>query len=320
MKRLGLAVAAMAVLGGAFLIMLKAGRLVATHNANSARNHIYTTLKKKNAYRFPTGNLTVLTTDGNALLKPDLSFKKVKDKKHPAVAYRIFPAMTNPILYTGTAMIPENLKSGDLIKIKLPFPARMLGGTTRISLATTHGTVHYTGNNMGIIGDSRKSQEIALMVDYAYKPNKKKTKLNDYPVLKAASGETVPVTISAVRDQPTPGIKAATLKAEAAGTLKWQAPQYRAGERITQFRVFSYRAQPTVADLKLTQDGQDISNKVQASFAPESTNLTGLQRYTVTLTAVAAITGAPVTGQFQIQGDFALSRYWPGDGFSQYGY
>ncbi|ERL64639.1 hypothetical protein L248_0696 [Schleiferilactobacillus shenzhenensis LY-73] len=320
MKRLGLAVAAMAVLGGAFLIMLKAGRLVATHNANSARNHIYTTLKKKNAYRFPTGNLTVLTTDGNALLKPDLSFKKVKDKKHPAVAYRIFPAVTNPIMYTGTTKIPDNLRSGDLLRIKLPFPARMLGGSTHIDVQTKQGIVRYTGANMGIVGDSRSSKEIALMVDYAYKQNKKKTKLHDFAMLQPQAGETVPVSITTERAQPTPGVSTQTLRDEAAGSLHWESPSYRAGERIYQFKLYAYQSAPVLADFKLTQAGQDITSKVRYSLAPETTNLTGMQHYTVTLTAVAPITGAPVVGQFQLHGRLALSRYWPGDSFSQYGY
>lgn len=320
MKRLGIAVAAMAVLGVGFLVMLKAGRLAATHNSNSARNHIYTTLKQKNVYRFPTGNLTVLTSDGNALLKPDLSFKKVKNKKHPAVGYRIFAATVNPILFTSEVHIPANLRSGDLIKIRLPFPARMLGGSTKITLHTAQADVRYTGNNFGIIGDSRTSKEIGIMVDYAYKPNKKKTKRNDFTQLKPAAGTTVPVTISTERSQPTPGMQSATIRAEAADSLNWKKPNYRAGERILSFHVLAYQAEPTLAELKLTQDGQDISSKVQYTLAPESTNLTGLRRYTVTLTAVAAITGAPVTGQFQIHGDLALSRYYPGDSFSQYGY
>ena len=70
-------------------------------------------------------------------------------------------------------------------------------------------------------------------------------------------------------------------------------PNYRAGERILTFHVLAYEAEPTLAELKLTQAGQDISSKVQYTLVPESTNLTGLRRYTVTLTAVAAITGAP---------------------------
>lgn len=320
MKRLGIAVAAMAVLGVGFLVMLKAGRLVATHNANSARNHIYTTLKQKNAYRFPTGNLTVLTSDGNALLQPDLSFKKVKNKKHPAVGYRIFPATINPILYSSTLRIPDNLRSGDLLRIKLPFPARMLGGSTKITIQTDQGTVRYTGNNMGIAGDSRTSKEITVMVDYAYKPNKKKTKLNDYAKLKPQAGQTVPVTIQAERSLPTPGTKADTIRAEAVNSLNWQQPNLRAGQRILTFHVFSYQAEPTLFEMKLTQDGQNISNRVQYTLVPEDTDLTGMRRYTVTLTAVAAITGAPVTGQFQLHGDLALSRYYPRDSFSQYGY